>query len=208
MTSLRWVLMGASKKKARQVKHHALTPAPLTVGTPKLDAPTLTVGQIVEQLGPVAPDAAAISERVRHWTREGLLLPVNQHHSGTGRHRRYSPDASYEAAILNALATAGLQLVSRPYIHAALSQARVALQKWQQARSAGHKLPLFFLVILHDMTRIGGEATASVHEGIVKHDPTAEIMIVVNLSQLFLRVRRTRAEYRDDDQNAGPEQHR
>jgi DNA-binding transcriptional MerR regulator len=187
------LLMGASKKKARQVKHHALTAVPLTTGSPELEAPTLTltVGQIAERLGPVGPDAAAMSERIRHWTREGLLLPVNQHHAGTGRHRRYSPDASYEAAILNALATAGLQLVSRPYIQAALSQARAALQEWHRARIAGRKLPIFFLVILHDMTRIGGEPTASIHQGTVKHDPTAEIMIVVNLSQLFLRVLRT-----------------
>jgi hypothetical protein len=179
--------MRTSKKKAPQVKRPALTAAPLTVDSPKLDAPTLTVGQIVEQLGPAAPDAAAMSERIRHWTREGLLLPVNQHHAGTGRHRRYSPDASCEAAILNALATAGLQLVSRPYIPSALSQARAALQQWHRARKAGRKLPVFFLVILHDVTRIGGEATASIHEGIVKHNPTAEIMIVVNLSQLFAR---------------------
>lgn len=103
------------------MKRQALTAAPLTIDSPELGAPILTVGQIVEQLGPVAPDAAAMSERIRHWTREGLLLPVNQHHAGTGRHRRYGPDASYEAAILNALATAGLQLVSRPYIQAALS---------------------------------------------------------------------------------------
>jgi DNA-binding transcriptional MerR regulator len=199
--------MAASKKKGRQVKHHVLTAVPLTVDAPELGKPTLTVGQIVEQLGPVAPDAAAMSERIRHWTREGLLLPVNQHHAGTGRHRGYSPDAVYEAAILNALATAGLHLVSRPYVHAALSQARAALKKWQEARRAGRKLPLFFLVILHDMTRIGGEPTASIHEGIVKQDPTAEMAIVLNLSQLFLRVRRTRVESLDNDQNAESEQH-
>jgi len=200
--------MAASKNKARKVRHHALTAVPLTTGSPDLGRPTLTVGQIVEQLGPVAPDAAAMSERIRHWTREGLLLPVDQHHAGTGRHRRYGSDAVYEAAILNALATAGLHLVSRPYIQAALSQARAALQKWQQARNAGHKLPLFFLVILHDITRISGEPTASIHEGMVKQSPTAEIAIILNLSQLFLRVRRTRAEYLDNDKNAGSEQHR
>jgi DNA-binding transcriptional MerR regulator len=183
--------MKTSKKKGGQVKRRVLTAAPLTVVSPELGAPTLTVGQIVEQLGLVAPDPAAASERIRHWTREGLLVPVDQHHAGTGRHRRYSPDAAYEAAILNALATAGLHLVSRPYIQAALSQVRAALQKWQEARSAGHKLPLFFLVILHDMTRIGGEPTASIHEGMVKQSRTAEIAIILNLSQLFLRVRRT-----------------
>jgi DNA-binding transcriptional MerR regulator len=196
-------LMRASKKKAPQVKHHALAAAPHAGGSPELGAPTLTltVGQIVEQLGPVAPDAGAMSERIRHWTREGLLLPVNQHHAGTGRHRRYGPDASYEAAILNALATAGLQLVSRPYIQTALSKARAALHEWHQARTAGRKLPVFFLVILHDVTRIGGEPTASIHEGTVKHDRAAEITIVINLSQLFLRVS-------DYDQIAGPKQRR
>ena len=114
--------MAASKQKPRKV--HTLTAAPLTTAPPNLGSPKLTVGQIVEQLGPVAPEAAAMSERIRHWTREGLLLPVDQHHAGTGRHRRYGPDAVYEAAILNALATAGLQLVSQPYIHSALSQVR------------------------------------------------------------------------------------
>ena len=129
-----------------------------------------------------------MSERIRHWTREGLLLPVNQHHAGTGRRRRYSPDTSYEAAVLNALASSGLQLVSRPYIQAALSHARAVLQKWRQARSAGHKLPLFFLVISHEMTEDRQRAGRVDTRRIVKHAPTAEIMIVVNLSQLFLRV--------------------
>jgi DNA-binding transcriptional MerR regulator len=199
-------MMGLKNKEHRQAKRHALTAVSLAVGSPELGRPTLTVGQIAEQLGPIAPDAGpAMSERIRHWTREGLLLPVRQHHAGTGRHRRYSPDASYEAAVLSALADAGLQLASRPYIQTALSQARVALQKWRQARSAGHKLPFFFLVISHDTPRIGREPTASIHEELVKHDPAAEIIIVVNLSQIFLRVR---SEYQDDDQNAGPEQRR
>lgn len=185
--------MGASKKKApREVKRHALTAVPFTVAPPAFGAATLTVGQIVEQLGAVAPDSApAMGERIRHWTREGLLVPVDQHHAGTGRHRRYSSDTSYETAVLAALANAGLHLVSRPYIQATLSHARAVLQKWRQAISAGHKPPLFFLVISHETTRAGNEPTVSIHEGIVKHAPTAEITIVVNLSQAFSRVRRS-----------------
>jgi hypothetical protein len=181
--------MRTSKKKSGQVKQHALTAVPLTVGSPELGRPTLTVGQIVEQLGAVTADSrATMSERIRHWTREGLLVPVDQHHAGTGRHRGYGSDTGYEAAVLDALASAGLHLVSRPYIQAVLSHARAVLRDWRQAISAGHKPPLFFLVISHEVTRIGGEPTVSIHEGGVKHAPTAEIMIVVNLSQLFLRV--------------------
>jgi DNA-binding transcriptional MerR regulator len=198
--------MNAAKKKAGRVKRHALTAASHTVDSPELGGPTLTVGQIVEQLGRIAPiPAAAMNERIRHWTREGLLLPLDRHHAGTGRHRRYSADASYEAATLNAFAEAGIPLASRPYILTALSQARAALQQWHRARSAGYKPPILFLVISQDVARIGGEPITSIHEGIVKYDPIAEITIVVNLSQLFARVRKARVEYRDHGQNAGSE---
>jgi hypothetical protein len=175
--------------RKRQVKRHRLEAVSLIVGSPELGAPTLTVGEIVEQLGPLTPDqAAALSERIRHWTREGLLVPIDQHHAGTGRHRRYSIDTSYEAAVLNALASAGLQLISQPYIETALEQATAALRKWRQAIGAGHKPPLFVLVISHDRTQIGSEPTVSTHEELVQHAPAAEIMIVVNLSRLFSRV--------------------
>jgi hypothetical protein len=198
--------MSAAKKNARRVKRQALVAAPLTGDSPKLGGPTLTVGQIVEQLGLVPPvPAAAMNERIRHWTREGLLLPLDHHHAGTGRHRRYSLDASYEVAILNAFAEAGIPLASRPFIRTALSQARAALQKWHQARSAGYKPPILFLVISPDVARIGSEPITSIHEGTVKYDPAAEITIVVNLSQLFVRVRKARVEYRDHGQNAGSE---
>src|SRR5688572_14050394 len=102
--------MGISRtRKTQKGTRHALTAMRLAVSSPEIGSATITVGQIVEQLGPLAPDPAAMSERIRHWTREGLLLPVDQHHAGTGRHRRYRAEAAYEAAILNALATAGLQ---------------------------------------------------------------------------------------------------
>jgi hypothetical protein len=130
-----------------------------------------------------------MSERIRHWTREGLLVPIHQRHSGTGRHRGYSPDVTYEAAILNALVTAGLQVVSRPYVIAALTKGKAALRKWQRARSTGCKLPLLFLVICHETTEIGGDPTVSLQEGILDHDSTAEIRILINLSQLFSHVR-------------------
>jgi hypothetical protein len=178
-------MVRSSKKSTRTDTTDALTAASVTVASPELGAPTLTVGQIVEQLGSLAPDPAAAGERIRHWTREKLLVPVDQHHAGTGRHRQYSDQASYDAAVLTALANLGLQLVSRPYIHAVLTKARAVLQEWQKGKSSEHK-PLFFLVISH---RIDSEPAVSVHEKIVKPDRAAEIVIALNLSQLFSAVR-------------------
>ena len=192
--------MNAAKKRGRKITRHALTAAPLTVGSP-----TLTVGEIVEQLGAVTSDsAAALSERIRHWTREGLLVPVAQHHAGTGRHRRYGLDSSYDAAVLDALASAGLHLVSRPYIRDVLRHARAALHKCRQAIGAGSTLPPLFLVISQEPTHLGREPTVSIHEGVVNPPPGAEVMIAVNLSQLFLRGLRVSQH----DQNAGSKQGR
>jgi hypothetical protein len=61
---------------------------------------------------------------VRHWTREDLLSPVASHHSGTGRHRKYDASSVSDAAILKAVARAGLHVVMQLYRLEALSAAR------------------------------------------------------------------------------------
>jgi DNA-binding transcriptional MerR regulator len=145
----------------------------------------LTVGQITEQLAAIAPNKEATRERLRHWTREGLLSPVADHHSGTGTHRRYDPSSVYDAAILNAIAGAGLNIASRPYLQTALSKAREARQKWERVEIKG---PLF-LQIIHK----GADATEIlIHEGDPKYDAAAELTIVINLAWIFANVRPSR----------------
>jgi hypothetical protein len=74
---------------------------------------------------------------IRKRTREGLLVPVDRHHAGTGKHRRYDADSTYDAAILNAVASAGLHVVTQKYPIEALAMARHARAKWQRTRSRG-----------------------------------------------------------------------
>src|SRR5512132_1994907 len=125
--------MRAVKRSVRQTSPIALTAESLTVSSPVLGRPTLSVGDIAERLGMLAPSASAAIERTRHWTREGLLLPVDQHHAGTGKHRRYAVNVNDDAAILSALANAGLHTVSLPYVQSALAKARSALPRWLKA---------------------------------------------------------------------------
>ncbi len=183
--------MKASKKRVQRLENYRLTAEPPPAPSPEVGEATLTVGQIVERLGPLAHDASTASERIRHWTREGLLVPVSQLHAGTGKHRAYDASSTFTAAVLIALTIAGLQVISRPYIQAALRETQLALQKLQQAKSTSRKLPLFFLVIAHDMTRSGGEPSVSLREGIVKYDPATALTIVINLSEIFAHLRRT-----------------
>jgi DNA-binding transcriptional MerR regulator len=170
-----------------QTRRHKLAATPLIGASPTLGRPTLTVGQIAARLGTVAPDLTATCERLRHWTREGLLSPVADHHSGTGNRRKYDPSVVYDAAILNAIAGAGLHIVSRPYLLDALSKARDARQKWEGAESRG---PLF-LEISH-RPRGDGSTETIIHEGEPKCDPSAELSIMINLTLIFIGVRTSR----------------
>jgi DNA-binding transcriptional MerR regulator len=160
--------------------HHLLDANSLTVSSPFLATPTLTVGQIAEQLSPVAPDQGATRERIRHWTREGLLSPIASHHSGTGKRRQY--DASsvvYDAALLNAVASAGLHVITQRYLLDALSMARDGRHKWARAGSRGK----LFLEISHKTA--GGEPEIALHEDKVECDPDARLSIVINLARIF-----------------------
>jgi DNA-binding transcriptional MerR regulator len=133
------------KKRASRPEeiHRDLSAVSLTVGPLDIGTPTLTVGEIAEKLRPIAPNTSATVERVRHWTRENLLLPVDQHHAGTGKHRRYNEESVYDSAILTVIADAGLPIVTQGYLRRALPLARNALRKWMKARSKNQDLALF-----------------------------------------------------------------
>jgi DNA-binding transcriptional MerR regulator len=69
-----------------------------------------TVSEMVERIARPGQDKAGLSERIRHWTREGLLNPIGERNPGTGRHREYDDVALEDAALLNAMADMGLQI--------------------------------------------------------------------------------------------------
>jgi DNA-binding transcriptional MerR regulator len=166
--------------------HVTPTAKSLAVSSPVLGTPTLTVGQITEQLAPIAPNQDATRERLRHWTREGLLSPTSDPHSGTGTHRQYDPSSTYDAAILQAIACAGLNVVSLPYLQSALSKASEARQKRERDEMKG---PLF-LKIVHKLSEDTKEIL--IHEGKPTCDETADLTIVINLARIFASVRPSR----------------
>ena len=180
------------RRRVRRSKHVDLAaPTSLTVSSPVLGTSTLvTVGEIAEQLREISPDRSATIERIRHWTREHLLLPVDQHHAGTGKHRRYADEAAYDAAILTVIANAGLPIATLGYVRSVLPLTRSARQKWMQARRKKRDLPLFLEI---SQASNKTSSTVSIQEGVVKHDPAAELSLTINLSQIFIRVLRGQA---------------
>ena len=78
-----------------------------------------SVSQLAERVAPTTDKAevARITRQLRHWTLTGVLGTLGATHTGAGRHRRYSGDAVYVAAVLIELSRLGLpvgalQLVS------------------------------------------------------------------------------------------------
>jgi hypothetical protein len=148
------------------------------------------LGHLTRRLTAIAPDTATNIERIRHWTREGLLVPIANLHRGTGKHRRYGNEAAYDAAVLMVLAETGLNVISLPYVRKALRLARTARARWMKDRNA----PLF-MVIAYDLAP-GRAATVGVwletrcRVGIVPIRPSAKVSLIINLTYLYANVQR------------------
>lgn len=143
---------------------------------------------MAQRLRPIAPDVEATVTRLRHWTTQLMLLPVEKLHEGTGRHRLYAADDVYSAAILQVLTTFGLTVSAvRPLVDG-LSQARSAVPEWKKKRG-----PLYLKVWLRTPARAASSVTE--HEpkledlSVGEEEPKpADLMLVVDLAQLWSRI--------------------
>jgi hypothetical protein len=65
---------------------------------------SLTVGQIAKLVREPVEKPKAVVDRLRSWTKEGLIKPLGRKRPGRGRKRLYSNRALLDAAILSRLA--------------------------------------------------------------------------------------------------------
>lgn len=140
----------------------------------------MTVGEIAAQLAPIAPDTEATIQQIRHWTREQMLLPVDFHHAGTGKHRRYDASAIYDAAILLMTTRAGLNIASVRYLVEALTLARFALRKWKKEGG-----PLY----LHISRSAPTDRTEIAILRKEPPTPAADLTITIDLRKLWSRIK-------------------
>ncbi len=64
----------------------------------------LTAGEIATRIQEPGEDLRTIGERLRSWTKEGILKPSGKRNPGTGRHLQYPERVVIDAAILSKLA--------------------------------------------------------------------------------------------------------
>jgi DNA-binding transcriptional MerR regulator len=139
---------------------------------------TLNVSDIAERIAKPGMDKAAIVERIRHWTREGLLQPAGEKNPGTGRRRRYDGAALADAVVLNELAGLGFQV---NLLRTILILVKDAKNDWREKAKQGVNLYLE-IDMLPDGARF-----PHYHEG-CWFNPNAELVLILNLTQLFERL--------------------
>ena len=64
---------------------------------------TFTVSEIAERIRRPHEDLRIAGDRIRNWTREGLLQPIGEKNPGTGKVRRYPESALIDAALLQVI---------------------------------------------------------------------------------------------------------
>ena len=166
-------------KKSRQQTITALTPK--TANSTLLTSfPTVTISRLAASVASIAPDQAATTQQIRHWTREGMLPPVQHQHSGPGKHREYDPDARFEVAVLSLFNDLGLPVAGSDILTDALKQVRDEVAKRKAGK--GKKNP--HLIIARGPR---ADMTVGVY-GQREKVPDAMVTIDVNLDKLFALV--------------------
>lgn len=149
-------------------------------------APTLTVSDLAARLASIAPDTPNTTQRIRHWTREGVLPADESEHAGPGMHRRYADARAYSAAFLHVLTVAGLPISHSRFLKAAMPAVDAKAARWHAARKKGQATTLAPVVV-------GVTALGEVQVGERLKDPRDVVLkIEVDLAKLFAEVDRGR----------------
>ncbi len=145
----------------------------------KANVKTLTAGEIASKLASDEELIPHLVERIRHWTREGLLRPVGERNPGTGKHRRYNNDAVLQAAILNAFTDAGMTTSTLRSLPATYSGLKDEYQSWVADRKRSHPgyLCLYRL--------FSGEPAIITLTQVLRHEDDFLSAVIVNLLPLF-----------------------
>jgi hypothetical protein len=158
---------------------------------------SLTVAELAEIVRRPEVDRAAVVERLRTFTDLGLLETVGPLNIGTGKRRQYPDEAIYSAAIFDTLAD-GFHVGELRHFTVVKYAAVRARLAWFKQRQPG-----LFLEVddFGKPNHQGGRHAVFLHQpgrkpphlGKLIH-PRARFAIIVNVSDLFMRIERQRNE--------------
>jgi DNA-binding transcriptional MerR regulator len=150
----------------------------------------LTVRDIAERIRRSDEEIDRVVDRLRNWTKEGLLRPQGEQNPGTGRARTYSEEAVTDALILTALTDWGIPAV-RAAQYGSVEQTALTFGRMAVAEAQKKKSKTVRLVIARAVgkSRVNaqqvyvqlGDKPLQLAEGI-------ESAIVINISSMIERI--------------------
>lgn len=160
----------------------------------------ITVREIARRIRRDEEDLQVVINRLRNWTKEGLLEFLGDKHPGTGKSRLYPEYAVIDALVLSALTATGIPAVRAGSASGAyttvLQFGRFGYQQFEEKEAAGDTI---FLVVwgaegsIYDGANPNRAALTYAHGGLVKtriHNDQGDVSILLNLTNLFRRLKK------------------
>jgi DNA-binding transcriptional MerR regulator len=164
--------------------------------------PIMTVKELAERICRPHEDIGAVIDRLRNWTKEGLLETAGDKNPGTGRRRHYDDSALVDALILTTLADIGIPSVRasqlkydkkdllnhgrHAVIHAQQSSQPVYLIIRRNYEPSNRNRPYATVIYNQHVT---SNAIRDVHI-----PDNTETAIVINITALVKRIKQTTGE--------------
>jgi hypothetical protein len=142
----------------------------------------ITLAQIAERIHPTGGDVATVVERLKHWTKQGILKPYNRPAHGVPR--LYEPNTVVEAALLNCLADRGV-LVFEKRIQYALGLLREAADRWAR----GTRDQCWLELALAKIGPSGKVDAVQMHYHKLAPTLGTTVAVIVNVSTLLAEIR-------------------
>jgi hypothetical protein len=144
----------------------------------------ITVSEIAEQIRGRDEDLTVVIDRLRNWTKEGLLRPLGEKNPGTGRKRRYPETAIIDAMLLTVLTDQ-------------IGMAAVKTTRFKKLFQAAHgfwsrppRIQQFAVVSLSPAETAVGTFRLDGLAAFFESNPDA-VHIVINLNHLFERLNKS-----------------
>jgi hypothetical protein len=161
-----------------------------------------TVRDIAKRIRRDDEDLEVVVNRLRNWTKEGLLEFSGDKHPGSGKIRLYPEDAVIDALVLSTLTATGIPAVragsaAGPYM-SVLNYGRLGYEQFSEKEAAGEEI---FLMIGAEASIYDGANPHRVdlcygRDGLSKAQLIAasDVIITINLSSLFRRLQKRMGE--------------
>ena len=152
---------------------------------------TITAGYIVQKLMGITlrDNTGTLMERVRSWTKEKFLVPLEGLGQGPGKHARYDPAVIYLAALLNTFAERGLQVSQQRKVVEAYAMFE-PLKSWTAAKKKGRDLKLVLVISQLEGDQINIKIQSDYRQEIPIDPPDEDFWAVLDLGRIWTKLER------------------